>query len=46
VVLTNATATWAATSKWTDVYIKKRLEKYKLRMETKDDDKYNVPDGL
>lgn len=45
-VLVNATKDWAANEKWSDVYIKKRLEKYTLRMETKDDDKYNIPEGM
>mmetsp|Transcript_3206 Transcript_3206/g.7803 ORF Transcript_3206/g.7803 Transcript_3206/m.7803 type:complete len:598 (+) Transcript_3206:76-1869(+) len=46
VVLVNATAGWGANSKWSDAYIKQRLQGYRLRMETKDDDKYNIPDGM
>ena len=38
-----AAKNWPAYRLWTDEYMKKKYGNYTVRMETKDDDKFNIP---
>ncbi|XP_065186743.1 uncharacterized protein LOC135817477 [Sycon ciliatum] len=45
VVIKNAAKHWRATKLWTDEYLKKTFGDLKVHMETRDDDKWHIPES-